>query len=340
MTWGNKMIHHHPRLSLLSSRVPLVLLGLVFCAPALAQWPPGKPVRVIFPATAGSLLDTVLRAVTQQVGDATGQSLIVENRAGAGTTIGMSACAKSAPDGSTVCTAVPDSLIYNPLLFTNLPYDPDKDFIPVTNIGLAPGLLAAHGDAPFKTMKEMIAYARANPGKINWGTWGAATIPEIYMNWVRHHTGAIITGIPYKGGGQAWPAMLAGETHVTFIGLGFAMPQIKAGKAIALAVTASRRSKSYPNIPSLAEEVPDSGLGDTWFGVFMPAGTSFAIVDQVHREFVRALRTPKVEQFMVARGMESVGDSPQDFAEFLKRERASAAQVFKTLGMKAGAGTF
>jgi len=321
-------------------RPAMAIMGIVFSTTAFGQWPPAKPVRVIFPATAGSLLDTVLRAVTQQIGDNTGQSLIVENRAGASTTIGMSACAKSAPDGTTVCTAVPDSLIYNPLLFTNLPYDPDRDFIPVTNIGLAPGLLAAHPDAPFKSMKELIAYAKANPGKINWGTWGAATIPEIYMNWIRHHTGTHITGIPYKGGGQAWPAMLAGETHVTFIGLGFAMPQIKAGKAIPLSVTASKRSKTYPDIPSLAEEVPDSGLGDTWFGVFMPAGTPQAIVDQVNREFVKALRTPKVDQFFAARGMETVGDSSQEFTAFLKRERGSAATVFKTLGMKASAGPF
>jgi tripartite-type tricarboxylate transporter receptor subunit TctC len=134
--------------------------------------------------------------------------------------------------------------------------------------------------------------------------------------------------------------MLAGETHVTFIGLGFAMPQIKAGKAIPLSVTASKRSKTYPDIPSLAEEVPDSGLGDTWFGVFMPAGTPQAIVDQVNREFVKALRTPKVDQFFAARGMETVGDSSQEFTAFLKRERGSAATVFKTLGMKASAGPF
>ena len=321
-------------------RLLSLILGLCFTSMAFAQWPPAKPVRVIFPATAGSLLDTFLRAVTQQVADATGQSLIVENRAGASTTIGMSACAKATPDGTTVCTAVPDSLIYNPLLFTNLPYDPDKDFIPVTNLGLAPGLLAARPDAPFKSMKELIAFAKANPGKINWGTWGTATIPEIYMNWVKYHTGTEITGIPYKGGGQAWPAMLAGETHVTFIGLGFAMPQIKAGKAIPLAVTASRRSKTYPNIPSLAEELPDSGLGDTWFGVFMPAKTAQPVVDQVHREFVKAVKTAKVQEFLATQGMEGVGDSPQEFAEFLRREKASAAQVFKTLGMKASAGPF
>ena len=305
-----------------------------------AQWPPNKPVRVIFPATAGSLLDTVLRNITQSIAETTGQPMIVENRAGASTTIGMSACAKSPPDGSTVCTGIPDAFIYNPLLFTNLPYDPDRDFIPVTNMTFAPGLIVAHASAPFKSMKELITYAKNNPGKVNWGTWGTATIPEIYMNWIAHHAGTTITGIPYKGGGQAWPAMVAGETQVTFIGLAFAQPQIKAGKAIPLSVTAPRRSKDFPDIPALSEDVPDTGLGDVWFGVFMPANTSQGIVSGVHREFTRALQAPKVQAFLTQQGMPVVGNSQAEFAEFIRRERASAAIVFKTLGLKAAAGSF
>ncbi|MFM9969386.1 MAG: Bug family tripartite tricarboxylate transporter substrate binding protein [Burkholderiales bacterium] len=310
------------------------------CAVSHAQWPPNKPVRVIFPATAGSLLDTVLRNVTQAVGESTGQSMIVENRAGASATIGMSACAKSPPDGTTVCTGIPDAFLYNPLLFTNLPYDPDSDFIPVTNMTFAPGLIVAHPSAPFKSMKELIAFAKSNPGKLNWGTWGAATIPEIYMNWIAHHAGTKITGIPYKGGGQAWPAMVAGETHVTFIGLAFAQPQIKAGKAIALSVTAARRSKEFPEIPALSEDVPDTGLGDVWFGVFMPAKTPQPIVGAVHREFIKALQSQKVQAFLAQQGMPVVGNSREEFADFIKRERASAANVFKTLGLKATAGSF
>ena len=183
----------------------LTVLCLVLSSAAMAQPFSSRPVRVIFPATAGSLLDTYLRAVVTQVAESTGQAMIVENRPGASAVIGRSACAKSPPDGTTVCTAIPDALTYNPLLFTNLPYDPDNDFIPVTNLTLVPGLLAARNDAPFKSLKELIAYAKANPGKINWGTWGGATIPEIYMNWIAHHAGVQITGIPYKGGGAAWP---------------------------------------------------------------------------------------------------------------------------------------
>jgi tripartite-type tricarboxylate transporter receptor subunit TctC len=274
------------------------------------------------------------------VSDNVGQPVIVENRPGASATIGMTACARAPTDGSTVCTGIPDAFLYNPLLFTNLPYDPDQDFIPVTNMTFAPGLIAARADAPFRSMKELIAYAKANPGKVNWGTWGTATIPEIYLNWIRHHTGVDITPVPYKGGGQAWPAMLAGETHVTFIGLGFAMPQIRAGKAIPLSVTAPRRSREYPDIPSLTEDVTDTGLGDIWFGVFMPAKTSGAIVGAVHREFARALQASKVQAFLAQQGMPAVGNTPQEFAAFLKAERASAAQVFKTLGLKASAGTF
>jgi tripartite-type tricarboxylate transporter receptor subunit TctC len=318
----------------------LFLIALLACSGALAQPFANRPVRVIFPATAGSLLDTYLRAVVSQVADNTGQTMIVEDRPGASAVIGMSACAKSPPDGTTICTAIPDALTYNPLLFTNLPYDPDNDFVPVTNMTLVPGLLAARADAPFKSLKELIAYAKANPGKINWGTWGAATIPEIYMNWIAHHAGVQITGIPYKGGGAAWPAMIAGETQVTFIGLGFAQPQIRAGKAIPLAVTSPRRSKTAPNIPSLAEEVPDPGLADTWFGVVMPAKTPRPLIDAIHREFVKAVQSQKVQDFMTQQTMEGVGSSPAEFTEFLKGQRAAAARVFQTLGLKPSSGQF
>jgi tripartite-type tricarboxylate transporter receptor subunit TctC len=317
-------------------QVCCTLLLCLVAHSAFSQNFPAKPVRVIFPATAGSLLDTYLRAVSAQVAESSGQPVIVENRPGASAVIGMQACAKSPPDGTTVCTAVPDALTYNPLLFSNLPYDPDNDFLPVTNMTLVPGLLAARADAPFKSLKELIAYAKANPARINWGTWGAATIPEIYMNWIAHHAGVKITGIPYKGGGAAWPALIAGETQVTFIGLGFAQPQIKAGKAIPLVVTSPRRSKAYPSIPSLSEEVPDPGLADTWFGVFLPAKAPRTLIDQVNREFVKAVNSQKVQEFMAAQTMEGVGSSPQEFAEFLKGQRAAAARVFKTLGLKPG----
>ena len=161
-----------------------------------------------------------------------------------------------------------------------------------------------------------------------------------YMNWIAHHAGVKITGIPYKGGGAAWPAMLAGETQVTFIGLGFAMSNIKAGKAVPIAVTSPRRSKSYPAIPSLSEDVPDPGLADTWFGIFLPARAPQALVDAVHREYARALRSQKVQEFMAQQTMDTVGSTPAEFSEFLKGQRAAAAQVFKTLGLKPNAGSF
>jgi tripartite-type tricarboxylate transporter receptor subunit TctC len=309
---------------------------LLFAGTAAAQTYPTKPVRIIFPATAGSLFDGFARAMSIPLSESFGQQVIVENRPGASTTIGMSACAKSPPDGYTICTAVPDSLTYNPLLFTNLPYDPDNDFVPVSNMLLVPAMLAAHPSAPFRSMKELIAYAKANPGKVNWGTWGPATIPEVLMNWVKHHASVDITGVPYKGGGQAWPALIAGETHITFIGLHFGMPQVKAGKAVPVAVTSAKRNADYPAIPSMFEDVPDTGLGDTWYGMFLPAKAPRALVDRLHAEVVKGLQHQKVQAFMKTNGIEPVGSSPQEFADHLKRERAAAARVFKTIGLKAG----
>ena len=203
----------------------------------------------------------------------------------------MQACAKSPPDGSVVCSVIPDALTYNPLLFTNLPYDPDADFVPVTNLTLVPGLIAARPDAPFKSVKELIAYAKANPGKVNWGTWGAATIPEIYMNWIAHHAGVKITGIPYKGAGAGNPAVFSGEADVTYMGFGGAAPMIKAGKIKPIVAIGDRRSPFMPGLPTLADEGGDPGLKG-YFGAFAPGKTPKPIVDRLNTELARAIRTP------------------------------------------------
>lgn len=308
-------------------------LSCAFCFPVLAQSYPTKPVRVIFPFPAGSLLDTFSRNLGQQITEATRQPVLVENRPGASSIIGMEACAKAAPDGYTLCLTVQDSITYNPLMFTRLPYDPENDFTPVTQFCSISGAIVASGDAPVSSIKQLITYAKANPGKINWGTWGSASLPEMYVNWIKLKTGVEITAIPYKGAGQAWPALLANEVQTSFIGLAFSMPQVKAGKVKLLAVAGARRSPAVPDLPSLAEEGADPGL-NVWFGAFVPSRTPRPVVTQVNAELVKALRSPKMQEFMRAQLLEAVGSSPAEFAEFLKEDRANAVKVFKTLGIK------
>ncbi|MSQ51152.1 MAG: tripartite tricarboxylate transporter substrate binding protein [Betaproteobacteria bacterium] len=301
--------------------------------PAFAQSFPSKPIRIIFPFTAGSLYDSMARLLGQQITDSTGQPVIVENRPGASSIIGMTACAKAAADGYTVCMTTADSVTYNPLLFSNLPYDADKDLTPVTNLAWPNGILVAHVSAPFATFKEMIAHAKANPGKINFATWGAGSIPEVHMNWIKHRTGVDITNIPYKGAGQAFPALLTGEAQASYIAPGAAMPHIKSGKIRAIATTGARRSPFLPEIPSMEEEGVNAAL-DSYMGIFAPSKTPQPILDRLHAEFVKALSTQKLQDFLRTNLVVPGGTTPAEFAAFLRRPKEDAARAFKTLGLK------
>ena len=197
---------------------------------------PSRPIRMIIPYVPGGAIDASARAVGQSVSESIGQPILIENRPGGSSIIGMQACAKSPPDGYTLCMTVADSLSYNPHMFKNLPYDPYRDFAPVINLVRGVSMLFAKGNAPFNSMKEMVAYAKNNPGKLNWATWGVASIPDIYLQWLKHQAGVDIAAVPYKGAGHAVPATLAGETDLTFMAIGAVLPHIRAGKAKPLAV--------------------------------------------------------------------------------------------------------
>jgi tripartite-type tricarboxylate transporter receptor subunit TctC len=189
--------------------------------PAHAQKFPSKPIHVILPFAVGGLLDATVRAIGQNLSQSVGQPVLVENKPGGGTFIGMEACARATPDGYTICVTTPDSLVYNPYLYTQVPYDAEKDFVPVTNLVFINSIIVAAGNAPFNTFKEMIAYAKANPGKVTWATWGAGSIPHVYLEAVIHAFNVDILQVPYKGAGQAYPAVLSGEAQVTYGGLGW-----------------------------------------------------------------------------------------------------------------------
>ena len=220
---------------------------------ACAQQFPAKPIRIIVPTSPGGLNDLVSRSLGAQVSDSVGQPVLVENRPGAGSMIGMAALAKSPPDGYTVGITTSEPLTYNPLLYTKLPYDRDNDFVPVTQLVAIPGVLVAHPSAPGRLFPDFIAYAKANPGKLNYATWGAASLPAVYLDWITGQNKVSITAVPYKGAGLAVPATVAGEVHFTYIGLGFVMPQIKAGKLKAIAVaTTSKRSSALPDVRHIA----------------------------------------------------------------------------------------
>jgi tripartite-type tricarboxylate transporter receptor subunit TctC len=217
----------------------------------------------------------------------------------------------------------------------DLPYDADKDFVPVINLVRSNSVLFAKADAPFNSIKEMVAYAKVKPGVLNWATWGTASIPEVYLLWIRHQAGVNITGVAYKGSGPSTAALVAGEVDVTFMSIGGVLPHIKSGKAKPLAVVGNQRSAHLADTPSLAETGLDPGLR-SYFGVFAPAGTPKAIVDRLNAEFAKALQTPRMKEFTHAQTLDPVGGSAAEFARFLKEDRANAGRVFKAIGVRPG----
>ena len=310
----------------------LSVIGEWFAPQAVAQNYPSATVRIIVPYAAGGVTDALARVIGAQVAEATGQPVIVDNRPGASSMLGMQACANAPPDGYTVCITVADSLSYNPQLFANLAYDPEKSFAPVMRLALSNNLLVANAKAPFNSYKEMIAYAKANPGKLNWSTWGPATLPDLYLRWISFRADVKIQAIPYKGAAQANPAVISGEADITYMGFGTAAPQIAAGMIKPLVAIGAERSAFMPDLPSLGEESGDPGL-QGYFGLFAPGGTPKAIVLQLNAEFTKAIGTPQVQTFYEASTLIAKPNTSDEFGVFARADREAAAKVFKSIGI-------
>ena len=321
-------------------RAERILALIALCVAPLAapaQGYPSKPIRVIIPYVAGGVLDALMRSLSHVVAKSAGQSVLVENHPGASSQIALSTCAKSAPDGYSICTTSGEGMSFGPHFFASLPYDLDRDFAPITNLVWIPGVIAANKDVPFNTIGEMIEYAKGKPGSLNWGSFGVASTPHVYLEWINSQSGASITHIPYKGVAQVLPAMLSGEIQVAYYAMGIVLPQYRSGKVKVLAVTEPQRSPHLPNIPTLAEQGVDPGIR-AWFGLFGPGQTPRPFIDRLNAEFVKALRDPDLqEKFLKVQAYEVVGNSPEEFAEFIKSDRAFAARVVKLTGLRADA---
>lgn len=258
----------------------LFLMGL---SGAAAAWPT-KPIKIIVPAAAGTGPDSVARFLGQNLERKFGKPVIVDNRPGASTTIGMQACAAAEPDGHTLCLTLSDSVTINPHLFKKLPYDPDKSFSPVAILAWANTAIVVSSSVPAKTLTEIVALSKANPAALNWGSFGNGSNSHLYLEWIRSKTGWQVTHVPYRG--NPLQPVLAGEAQMTLLPIGTLQPYIESGKLVPLAVTGTQRSSFLPNVPTFAE----LGLGDffmrTWIGLFAPAGTPQSVIDTVAKESI------------------------------------------------------
>ena len=312
----------------------VVLAATLVCHPAKAQVWPSKPVRIITSTSPGGVTDLISRAIGQLLTEALGQNVVVENRPGAGTFIGMTACARAEEDGHTLCITDNQSLVYNPLLFTRLPYDPDRDFAPVGVIARSNGgVIVAHAATPGNTFQEVMSHAREHPGTLNFATWGPGSVPAIYYAWITRQNGVNITAVPYTGAGPSMLALTAGQVQLAYSNVGIARPLLEAGRLKILAMTGVQRHPQYPQIPSLGELGSDPAM-DTFFALYAPARTPAAIVKRLSSELARAVRTPRFQALARDNSLVPVGNTPEEFAVLLRDTRANAARVFQTIGIK------
>jgi len=309
------------------------VLAVPYALAADAPWP-ARPIHLVVPYPPGGPLDTVARLTAQKVSADLGQPIVVDNKAGAGGNIGADLVAKAAPDGYTVLLGAVATHAINPTLYASIPYDAQRDFEPVTQLASTPNVLIVNPSLPVKDVREFIAYAKAHPGALNFGSGSTGSAGHLAGELFKRMAGVEMTHVPYKGAAPAMQDLIAGQVQVMFDNLASALTQIRAGKVRALAVTTAKRTPLAPDLPTIAE----SGLAgfdiNTWFGLFVPARTPRAIVQRLHDEFVKALEQPDVREKMLALGAEPVGSTPEQFAAYVKSEAAKYAAVVKASGAR------
>jgi len=302
-------------------------------ARAQAGWP-SKPVRIVVPFAAAGTTDILARALAPELQRVFGQAFIVENKPGAGGNLGAADVAKAAPDGYSLLMGTVGTHAINVSLYPKLPFDPVKDFAPVTLLALVPNVVVVHPSVKASTLRELIALLKANPGRLNYASSGNGTSIHLSAELFKSMTGTFMTHIPYRGSAPAIADLLAGQTQVMFDNLPSAMPQIKAGKLRALAVTSSRRAAALPDVPTVAEAGVPGYEASSWFGLVAPAGTPKEIVEKTQQVIAAAWSRPDVRDKLLGQGAEPVANAPAEFAKYIDAEMAKWAKVVKASGAK------
>ncbi len=313
----------------------LVAAAAAVPAAALAQAWPSKPVRMVIPFPAGGATDIVGRTIATRLSAALGQQVIVENKPGAGGTIGADAVAKAPPDGYTILMATSSTHSIGPAVNPKMPYDAFRDFAPVAHVANAPSVLIVGHGFPARTAQELIALLRQNPGRYNFGSSGIGTYPHLSAELFKWRAGGLfVVHIPYRGTGLVITDLVAGQIAFLMDSVVSAQPHIRDGKVRALAVTGTKRSASLPTVPTFAEVGVPGMDGSNWFGVFAPAGTPPEIVQRLNRELNAALRAPDVLERLERSGAEPAGGTPEQFAKTYRDEYENWKAVIKRANIK------
>jgi tripartite-type tricarboxylate transporter receptor subunit TctC len=316
-------------------RLALALVAALFPALAGAQSYPAAPVHIINPFTAGGPVDLVARAVAQQLSQAWGQPVLVETRAGAAGNIGITYVARQPADGHTLLVMPTGNAVVNPHLYAKLPYDTLRDFAPVTLLATVENVLVVHPSVKADSVKELIELAKANPGKLTYGSPGIGSQAHVAGALLSHMAGIELLHVPYKGMAPAMNDLLGGQISFMFLSMSSALKQVSAGSLKALAVASAKRSPAAPDLPTVAEH----GLGGfeavSWYALMAPAGTPPAVVSKIAADAAAAVRQPEVRERLVGLGANPVGNSPAELEQLIRRESAYWAEFMKKTGLKA-----
>lgn len=316
------------------TRIAVIAASLVIVAPGIhAQTYPNKPIRLVLPYPPGGGLDTIARPLARDLAERLGQQVIVDNRGGASGNIGMELAAKAPSDGYTIVMALTAQLAVNPGLFKNLPYDPVRDFVPITLMASGPYILVVHPSLPVKSIKEFIALARKHAGQIVYASSGNGSGGHLAAVLLESMAHIKMLHVPYKGGGQALVDLLAGNVQMLFTPYASGKGHIQSGRIRALAVSTAKRLAVIPDLPTVAESgVPgyDSGV---WYAMLAPAGTPRGIVDRLNRETRAVLKQPDYAKFLFNSAIDPVGSTPEELATYIKSEIAKYAKVIKEAGV-------
>ena len=300
---------------------------------ALAQADfPSKPLTMIVPFSAGGTTDILARIVGQALGQELGESIIIENKPGAGGNIGAQQAARAKADGYTLFMGTVGTHAINQSLYKKLPYDPLKDFTPLSRVATVPNLLVAHPSRPYKTVQEMIAYAKANPGDVTYGSPGSGASPHVSGALFQSMPGAELTHIPYKGSAPAVSDLLGNQIAVMFDNMPSAIQHVRSGKLRPIAVTTAKRSPELPDVPTIAEAGVPGYEATSWFGLWAPAGTPAPVLDKLHSALTKVLQDPAVVKKIADQGGEVVIDAPAEFEAFIQSEAAKWGKVVKESG--------
>jgi tripartite-type tricarboxylate transporter receptor subunit TctC len=310
-------------------------LALGIATGAAAEYP-DKPIKIIVPYTAGGTTDLLARTVGHKLSESWKQPVIVDNRPGANGIIGMDLVAKAAPDGYTLGLASPGTHAINETLYkSTIPHQAQKDFVPVSLAVIAPMVMVVNSSVPAKSLNELIAYAKANPGKLSIASGGSGSSQHLAAEMFKSMAGVDMVHVPYKGGGAAYIDLLGGQVQVMIDALQQAMPHIKSGKLRPIAVASAKRLPQLPDVPTIAESGVAGYESGAWYGFVAPAGTPKPVVDKLSKEIARILALPEVQQTLAGPGLVPVGSTPGQFTEHIAKETVKYAKVIKDANVKA-----